>query len=159
MKTTTDFLGFTVIADGVDAGRYATAEVAAQAYCEDLYGYISDASKDATGRRFRMDISGMTFAELEAECNYWEIEVEVTIRAEKLAADRAVTEFKALVTRTIWMGAKDEETALRWISDSQDFYHPQDVEHFVWKQGILFTDYGKDLVKKLYNIVTYKEVA
>lgn len=159
MKTTTDFLGYTIISEGVDSGRYATPEVAMQSYAEDLYGYISDASKDALGYRFRMDISGLSFAELEAQCDYWSKQVEITIDQEKQESEFCVKEFKALVARTIEMGAKDEETALRWISDTETFYHGQDVEHFVWKQGILFTDYGKEVLAKLYDIVTYKEVA
>ena len=157
--TKTDFMGYEIVTDGVDAGRYATAEVAAQAYCEDLYSYISDASKDAQGVRFRMDISGMTFAELEAECDYWSNQVAIAIEEEKYYADLAVAEFKALVARTIEMGARDEETALRWLTQDEKFYHGQDVEHFVYNQGILFTDYGRELCKKLESIVTYVEVA
>jgi hypothetical protein len=44
-----------------------------------------------------------------------------------------------------------------WISGTETFYHSQDVEHFVWEQGILFTDYGKQLVKDLCEIVEYEE--
>lgn len=157
--TTTDFLGYTVIADGADAGRYATAEVAAQVYVDDLYGYISDASKEAQGFRFRVDVSGMTFAELEAECDYWSNQAAIAIEEEKEAEAFAVEEFKALVARTIELGAKDEETALRWLAEDERFYHSQDVEHFVWSYGILFTDYGRELCKKLETIVTYVEVA
>jgi hypothetical protein len=38
-----------------------------------------------------------------------------------------------------------------------EFYHSQDVEHWVYNYGILFSDYGKELVKKLMNIVNFKE--
>jgi len=31
------------------------------------------------------------------------------------------------------------------------------VESWVYDYNILFTDYGRELVKKLENIVTYKE--
>mgnify|MGYP007058524872 CR=1 FL=1 len=54
-------------------------------------------------------------------------------------------------------GANDRKTALSWITGSETFYHSQDVEHFVWEQGILFTQYGKQLVKDLAEIVEYKE--
>ena len=150
-----DVYGYEVDADG----RYATAEVAAQAYAEELYSYISDASKDAQGFRHRMDISGMTFAQLEAECDYWSDQVAITIAYEKEEKARAVEEFKALVQRTIEMGAGDEQTALRWLIQGEKFYCGQDVEHWVYNQGILFTDYGKELCKKLENIVSYEEVA
>lgn len=108
--TTTDFLGYTVIADGVDAGRYATAEVAAQSYADELYGYISDASKEVLGCRFRMDISDMTFAELEAECDYWSNQI-----AQEIAAEKAYEE----ETHQVFMQyAPDEETARRWAREA-----------------------------------------
>ena len=115
MNTTTDILDYTIIADGIDAGRYATAEVAMQSYSDELYGYISDASKEAQGFRFRVDVSGMTFAELEAECDYWYNQAAIANEEEKEAEAFAVEEFKALVARTIELGAKDEEIALRWL--------------------------------------------
>lgn len=150
-----DLYGYEVDSDG----RYATPAVAAEAYANELYSYISDASKDAQGFRHRMDISGMTFAELEAECDYWSDQVVASIAYEKEESARAVEEFKALLQRTIEMGAGDEETALRWLSQDEQFYHIQDVEHFVWKQGILFTDYGRELVDRLQFIVDFEEAA
>ena len=57
------------------------------------------------------------------------------------------------------MGAGDEETAIRWLTQDEEFYHSQDVEHWVYNQGILFTDYGRELVKQLDNTVSYKEAA
>ena len=66
-----------------------------------------------------------------------------------------VEEFKALVQKTIDLGAGDEETALRWLTSDEKFYHSEDVESWVWNYNILFTDYGKKLVKKLEKIVTY----
>jgi hypothetical protein len=51
------------------------------------------------------------------------------------------------------MGANDETTALRWLASSEEFNHYQDVEHFVWGYGILFTDYGRQLVKRIAEIV------
>ena len=57
----------------------------------------------------------------------------------------------------IELGAGNYTNALLWIVSSETFYHEQDVEHFVWEQGILFTDYGKQLVKDLCKIVEYKE--
>jgi hypothetical protein len=67
-----------------------------------------------------------------------------------------LAEFKALVQETIAMGAKDEETALRWLLQGEDFYSGQCVEHWVWNQGILFTEYGRKLVERLLDLVDYK---
>ena len=105
-----DFMGYEIVADGVDAGRYATAEVAAQAYADELYGYISDASKDVNGCRFRMDISGMTFAELEAECDFWSNQVEQEIAAEKAYEEETLKAFMQY--------APDEATARRWAEEA-----------------------------------------
>jgi len=69
--TTTDFLGYTVIADGVDAGRYATAEVAMQSYFDEMHGVISDLSKDVMGVRLRADFSDASFFQLEMEADRW----------------------------------------------------------------------------------------
>ena len=44
--TKLDWMGYEIVADGADAGRYATPEVAGQAYVDELHSYISDASKD-----------------------------------------------------------------------------------------------------------------
>ena len=92
----------------------------------------------------RWQIGTVKFAseQYEAECKF---------------ADEQVEEFKALVQKTIDLGAGDEETALRWLTSGEKFYHIQDVESWVWDYNILFTDYGKELVKKLENIVTYEE--
>jgi hypothetical protein len=108
--TKLDWMDYEIVADGVDAGRYATAEVAAQAYADELYGYISDASKDVMGFRFRMDISGMTFAELEAECDYWEAQIRQDLEAEKAYEEATLQAFMQY--------APDLETAERWAKEA-----------------------------------------
>ena len=42
------------------------------------------------------------------------------------------------------------------MTSGEKFFHGQDVEGWVWDKGILFTDYGRELVKKLDGIVTYE---
>ena len=42
-------------------------------------------------------------------------------------------------------------------SDGETFYLEQCVEAWVWKRGILFTDYGRELVKELVEIVTFED--
>ena len=159
MSTTKDFMGYTVIATGENEGRYATAEVAMQAYVDECCSWISDASKDAQGFRYRIDPTNLTFADLDAECDYWSQAASTAIDEEKVREAEYVEEFKALVQRTIELGARDEETALRWLTTNEEFYSSQCVEGWVYSQGILFTDYGKALVERLRTIVTYKEVA
>ena len=98
----------------------------------------------------------MTDAELDAEIASASKINEENFIAEKKAEELAVTEFKTLVKETIDLGAGDEETALRWLTQNEEFYHSQDVESWVWDKGILFCDYGRELVKKLEKVVKFK---
>ena len=99
----------------------------------------------------------MTDEELQEEYEHLcKVANEEFEREQKFYAE-PVEEFKELVQKTIDLGAGDEETALRWLTSGEKFYHIQDVESWVWDRNILFTDYGKELVKKLENIVTYEE--
>ncbi len=84
-------------------------------------------------------------------------QLEENTKAEKAQEEADVAKFEARIQDVIGLGAGDRETALRWITSQETFYHSQCVEHFVWEQGILFTDYGKQLVKDLAEIVEYKE--
>ena len=122
---------------------------------------FSDLYKDVYGFRPRgnamdnWDLMGPTRKQA-----YWDelcAELEANTISEKQQAENAVAKFKARVQDVIGLGANDRKTALSWITGSETFYHSQDVEHFVWEQGILFTDYGKQLVKDLCEIVKYEE--
>ena len=73
--------------------------------------------------------------------------------------ERDVAKFEDRVQDVINIGAGNRKTALKWIADSETFYHKQDVEHFVWQQGILFTEYGRHLIKGLLEVVKYEEYA
>mgnify|MGYP000935642091 FL=1 len=79
------------------------------------------------------------------------------IRYEERMEEEAVENFKSLVQKTIDLGAADEETALRWLTQDEEFYNFQCVESWVWDKGIMFTDYGRELVKRLLDVVSYKE--
>ena len=84
-------------------------------------------------------------------------ELEVVTQDEKRQADRNLFEFTGLIMDMIELGAKDRETALRWMTQDHEFHSEQDVSHWVWAHGILFTEYGKQLVKDLLEIVEIKE--
>ena len=84
-------------------------------------------------------------------------ELEVVTQDEKRQADRNLFEFTGLIMDMIELGAKDRETALRWMTQDHEFHSEQDVSHWVWSHGILFTEYGKQLVKDLLEIVEIKE--
>ena len=86
-------------------------------------------------------------------------QLEDNMKHEKIAEEKAVAEFKERIEQAQVWGAKDYWDALRWITGCETFYHIQDVEHFVWEQGILFTDFGKQLIKDIAKITEYKEYA
>ena len=69
---------------------------------------------------------------------------------------QSLIEFEKEVQSYIELGAGDRQTALRWMTQNETFYHSQDIEHWVWKQGILFTDEGRKLVEELKTIIVYK---
>jgi len=119
---------------------------------------VYEMHKSAYGVKGRhYDFDNMTDEELKDEYEHLcKVANEEYEREQKFYAEQ-VEEFKELVQKTIDLGAGDEETALRWLTAGQEFYHIQDVESWVYDYNILFTDYGRELVKKLENIVTYKE--
>ena len=85
-------------------------------------------------------------------------QLEENTKAEKAAEVVAIEKFEARVQDIIELGAGNRTNALLWMTGTETFYHIQDVEHFVWEQGILFTDYGKRLIKDLAAIVEYKDM-
>lgn len=126
----------------------------------ELETYIYEGHKDAFGVKGRhYDFASMSMDELKAEADWIGEQVKATMDREAAEEQRALSEFQSLVEETIKLGAGDEETALRWLTQNDEFYHGQDVEHWVWNRGILFTDYGRDLVKRLEKIVQYKHAA
>ena len=66
---------------------------------------------------------------------------------------RALREFETVISSIIESGAGDRVTALQWLTDQDTFYSRQDVEQWVFNQGILFTDEGRALVEELMSIV------
>jgi|TARA_Y100000034_G_scaffold133700_1_gene199931 hypothetical protein len=69
----------------------------------------------------------------------------------------AVDAFRTELQIFIDAGAGDRETALRWMTDDETFYNADHVEKWVDDHGILYTDYGDNLVKELIEIVTFSE--
>lgn len=129
-------------------------------YSDDI---ISDLHKDVRGYRPTASWWQMWNALGKAEKqNVWDAlcnDLETKIKHEKIAEEQAVAEFKERIEQAQVWGARDYWDALRWITGCETFYHIQDVEHFVWEQGILFTDFGKQLIKDIAKITEYKEYA
>ena len=127
---------------------------------ETLMTYIYEGHKDAFGVKGRhYDFDAMSLEDLCKEADYIERSVDESIAREKAEAELAVEEFEHQVAETIRYGAGDRQTALRWMTQDEEFVWGQCVEHWVWKRGILFTDYGRELVKELMGIVQFTEMA
>jgi len=126
-------------------------------YDENIF---SDMHKDAYGFRPR----GHEFydATPERKQEIWDMvadDVQFEIEREAREKVVALESFNALLEKFMTYGAADRTTALRWMTETHRFYEVQDVEHFVWNQGILFTDEGRALVKELVEIVKFEEYA
>ena len=124
------------------------------------YDTFSDLHKDVHGFRpseiFMKNVKRFSNQERD---DLWEAlcaQLEENTKAEKAQEEVDIAKFEARIQDVIELGAGNRFNALLWIIGTETFYHIQDVEHFVWEQGILFTDYGKQLVKDLAEIVEYK---
>lgn len=122
---------------------------------------ISDLHKDARGfRPHEAFWEGWTQSDDDNKQAIWDgLCREMDRRQEMEARNEAylLAKFKEEVQSYIELGAGDRQTALRWMTSTETFYHSQSVEHWVWEQGILFTDYGRELVNELMDIVEFEE--
>lgn len=104
---------------------------------EQLHSIWWDAHKDAYGFRPRgQDVGHWTADDFRNELK---VLGEAIDRAEKARLEeeaRAVEEFEQRVQQTIETGAKDRETALRWIMEGSDCNG--DWEHFCYCNGLPF---------------------
>jgi hypothetical protein len=126
-------------------------------YSEELF---SDFHKDTYGFRPR-EYHPFWNATPEQKQKIWDAmskDFDHEQEREHLQTATALREFDQWVADIIeCFGAKDRTQALRWMTGPNTFYNEQDVEHWVWEQGILFTDEGRALVKELMEIVEFKE--
>lgn len=122
---------------------------------------VSDLHKDARG--FRPSVAWMhawetsTDEEKQGIWDYLCVEMKESMDRERRMEREAIKDFESDINLNIALGAGDRETALRWMTQDEEFFNDQCIEHWVWHRGILFTDYGRELVKELKEIVTFKE--
>lgn len=126
---------------------------------EDLQNDIWELYKAAYGFRPRgTDFSAMSWNELFDMAEQVSAEADRVFAEEQAVEAQDLIKFEDAVQAVIAAGAGNEETALRWMTQSEEFYNGQDVEGWVYNWGILFTARGKELVRSLSKIVTYKEM-
>jgi hypothetical protein len=113
-----------------------------QEFKESMYGYISDASKDAQGFRTRFDYTTRTAEELMAEAVYWEGQVVITMAEDDIREAGCKVEFEAAIASTIENGAADRNTAIRWMYEGECIAENWNMgtEHWLWNWGISFED-------------------
>lgn len=103
-----------------------------------------DMYKDAYGVRPRgIDTSGWTEADFEAEFKVLGEAIEREDIARRAAEAEAVTKFEQHVVNTMCMGARDRETALRWIMDASDA--GGDWEYFCYLNGLPYGYFNKEM--------------
>ena len=115
----------------------------------------SDYHKEAFGYRPRgLDYSAISDEQLISDFKHFgELCTENAIdEAKQLEAD--LKAFDVLIERTIQLGAGDYKTALKWLFEGfgMDWQNPQNLEHFVWCKGIMWSDKGKAVLKDLEEI-------
>ena len=84
---------------------------------------IAECAKTAYGRKYWVDYENMSMKELEEMADSYGNAAADQIRYEERMEEEAVENFKSLVQKTIDLGAADEETALRWLTQDEEFYN------------------------------------
>lgn len=126
---------------------------------------VSDLHKDAYGFRPSPDFwdmwkNGLTDEGRQAEWDYLCKKVEQDIEREKAEALAAVEEFDAELASILKVCPKSHvNDAIAYMTPAEFEDNPnlnsQDIEHWVWQRGILFTDRGREvveIVKRIYGV-------
>jgi hypothetical protein len=125
---------------------------------EEMIQMYSDFHKDVYGFRPRFDYGSFSDEHLQADFYHFDKKILAFNLRDAVLEEEAIIDFKKSIQDTIECGASNEDEAIRWLVGAEitvnDVYSIQDIEQFVWKQGFLFTDYGRQLVKKIETFIT-----
>ena len=113
---------------------------------ENLY---SDFHKDTYGFRPSQDDKFYTTKSPNIKQVMWDqlcVDFELNQNLEEIENNEAIYEFKKYLNRF-----DSYADAISSIVEFNDFQNPLDVEDFVWQQGILFTDFGRDILNDLMH--------
>ena len=117
---------------------------------------VSDLHKDAYGfRPSAYYMSEWAASSPDDKQKIWDgllVDLDESMDREKQEAAYCVEAFEKMVATSIELGARDRQTALRWISAEDIDKGDMDVEHWVWQHGILFTDDGRKVMQELQEI-------
>ena len=121
----------------------------------ELISLYSDMHKSAYGFRLRHSIENWTTDEIRDDLERFSEKIKADMSEEKEIAKENVIKFEELIQKTIDTGAEDRTTALRWLYDGSGIGGPhsiQDIEHYLWQNGILFTDEGEKIKQEFIEI-------
>jgi hypothetical protein len=101
-----------------------------------------DMYKDAYGVRPRgIDTSTWTLEQFEAEFEGLGVAIEAEEKARKESESKAVVAFTQRINELIKVGAKDYDTALRWIHEAEDTQG--DDEYLCYTLGLPYQYFRK----------------
>ena len=122
----------------------------------DILLIMSDFHKDAHGFRPRgIDYTKWSDEDIISEWNSLEkiCDANRIENAEQLAQD--ILTWEDELENLIAIGANNRPTAIRWIVEGikgdKEYIDGQDLEHYIWNKGILFSDTGRTLYQELLN--------
>ena len=124
----------------------------------EVLGFISDLYKDVNGVRPRFyNFHEWSDSELEAFTDKLIAQLKENQELERLQEEADVQFFQAQIQKTIELGAGDRKTALRWLFSSEEYDQGEyvtdwDVDGFLYSQGIVHSDFGKEVRKELLEI-------
>lgn len=121
---------------------------------EELQQIYSDMFKDLHGFRPR-SLTPETESELRYELACLQRDLEEQIEADRITEIEQIAKIEARINEVIEIGAGDRLTAIRWITETENFCSIQDVEMYVWSLGILHSDYGRKLNEEIQEVTTY----
>lgn len=94
-------------------------------------------------------LKGMTLEELELEMEYLAKASKEQEERRELQKIEDIKKMNTLIGKTIKLGAGNWKTAVRWILDGAEINrrNVQDVESFLWSNGILGTGLAQRILK------------
>jgi hypothetical protein len=106
---------------------------------DDLMSYISDAHKDAYGfRPTYWNLSSKSIEELGAIADRMSDAVCDAIQRQRLEEEEALQSFEVLLASNISIGARDRETAIRWIVEGLDMGGYATAEYACYNLGLSY---------------------
>ena len=117
---------------------------------EDIYDWILECSKTATGAKQRLDISRFSTVELERIADSWQLSADSQMDHERKMQADCRKQFEERIAEHIEMGAGDRATALRWMIQADDLEQDDDSYcQYTWGVGYDYDLANGGVIEKL----------